>query len=89
MTPSIGPLCPVSRYVDRASLWVPALSTWDVWQSTRRQCERTSADRDFGAQLDAWTSGLGCWDACGPDDDDDMDEPDAWRDSEALDYWDA
>ena len=23
------------------------------------------------------------------DDDDDMDEPDAWRDSEALDYWDA
>jgi hypothetical protein len=27
--------------------------------------------------------------ACGLDDDDDMDEPDAWRDSEALDYWDA
>jgi hypothetical protein len=24
--------------------------------------------------------------ACGLDDDDDMDEPDAWRDSEALDY---
>ena len=63
--------------------------TRDVWQSTRRQCERTSADRDFGAQLDAWTSGLGCWEACGLDDDDDMDEPDAWRDSEALDYWDA
>ena len=63
--------------------------TRDVWQSTRRQCERTSADRDFGAQLDAWTSGLGCWEACGLDDDDDMDELDAWRDSEALDYWDA
>ena len=37
-----------------------------------------------------WTSGLGCWKACGlDDDDDDMGEPDAWRDSEALDYWDA
>ena len=61
----------------------------DDWQSARRQCERTFAERDFGAQLDAWASGLGCWEACGLDDEDDMNELDAWRDSEALDYWDA
>ena len=48
-----------------------------------------SCASDHASILDAWTSGLGCWEACGLDDDDDMDEPDAWRDSEALDYWDA
>jgi hypothetical protein len=61
----------------------------DDWQSARQQCARLSAERDFGSQLDAWASGLGHWEVCGLDDDDDMYEPDAWRHSEALDDWDA
>ena len=61
----------------------------DDWQSARQQCARLSAERDFGSQLDAWTSGLGHWEVCGLDDDDDMYEPNAWHHSEALDDWDA
>ena len=59
------------------------------WRPYGWQRAQDSADKAFGNQLDAWASGLGCWEVCGLDDDDDMDEPDAWRDSEALDYWDA
>ena len=43
----------------------------------------------FGNQLDAWASGLGDWGECEADDDDDFDEPGAWRDSMALDDCDA
>ena len=37
----------------------------------------------------AWASGLGDWGECEADDDDDFDEPGAWRDSVALDDCDA
>ena len=43
-----------------------------------------SADRAFGNQLDAWASGLGGWGGCEAEDEDDFDEPRAWRDSMAL-----
>ena len=42
-----------------------------------------------GNQLDAWASGLGDWGECEADDDDDFDEPGAWRDSMALGDCDA
>ena len=50
---------------------------------------QVSADRAFGNQLDAWASGLGDWGECEADDDDDFDEPSAWRDSMALGDCDA
>ena len=48
-----------------------------------------ACDKAFGNQLDAWASGLGDWGECEADDDDDFDEPSAWRDSVALDDCDA
>ena len=36
-----------------------------------------------------WASGFGDWGECGADDDDDFDEPGAWRDSMALGDCDA
>ena len=49
----------------------------------------STTDRAFGNQLDAWASGLGDWGECEADDDDDFDEPSAWRDSMALGDCDA
>ena len=59
------------------------------WRSYGWQRAQDSVDRAFGNQLDAWASGLGDWGECEADDDDDFDEPGAWRDSMALDDCDA
>ena len=59
------------------------------WRPYGRQRAQDSVDRAFGNQLDAWASGLGDWGECEADDDDEFDEPGAWRDSVALGDCDA
>ena len=59
------------------------------WRPYGRQRAQDSVDRAFSDQLDAWASGRGDWGGCEMDDDDDFDEPSAWRDSMALGDGDA
>ena len=59
----------------------PSMTGWNVVV--------TPVIRPYDRCHDAWASGLGDWGECEADDDDDFDEPGAWRDSMALDDCDA